>query len=148
MRASTLVLAATLLLTGCADITEISDEVLADAKQRWADNGPPSYTLTLLRICTCPGPQGPITIEVRNRIVVSRAYPGGAPLESQYASEFPDVPGLFLFVDATRARRPFEWTAEYHSTLGYPTRISVNYLASTTADDYGYVVSELTPATE
>ncbi|MEK6597599.1 MAG: DUF6174 domain-containing protein [Gemmatimonadota bacterium] len=145
MRASTLVLAATLLLTGCADVTEISDEVLADAKQRWADNGPPSYTLTLLRLCTCLGPQGPITVEVRNRIVVSRAYPDGTPLESQYASEFPDVPGLFLFVDVTRARRPFEWTVGYNSTYGYPTTVRVNYDPVTTADDYGYIVNEMVP---
>lgn len=145
MRVSTLVLATTLFLSGCANVTEISDQVLADAKQRWADNGPPSYTLTLLRLCTCPGPQGPITVEVRNKIVVSRTYPAGAPLESQYATEFPDVPGLFLFVDVTRARRPFEWTAEYHSTLGYPTRISVNYNPGTTTDDYGYIVSQLIP---
>ena len=145
MRVSTLVLATTLFLSGCANLTEISDQVLADAKQRWADNGPPSYTLTLLRICTCLGPQGPITVEVRNRIVVSRAYPDGTPLESQYASEFPDVPGLFLFLDETRARRPFEWTAQYHSTLGYPTSISVNYFASTTTDDYGYIVGALIP---
>lgn len=145
MRASTLVLATSLLLSGCGNLTEISDQVLADAKQRWADNGPPSYTPTLLRLCTCLGPQGPITVEVRNRIVVSRAYPDGTPLESQYATEFPDVPGLFLFIDVTQAQRPFEWTAQYHSTYGYPTAISVNYSPVTTADGYGYLVSGMIP---
>ena len=145
MRASTLVLAATLVLGGCANLGEISDQILVDAKQRWADNGPPSYTLTLLRTCTCAGPQSAITIEVRNKIVVSRAYDDGTPLESQYASEFPDVPGLFLFIDVTQAQRPFEWTVQYHSTYGYPTAISVNYSPVTTADDYGYLVSEMIP---
>ncbi len=145
MRASTVVLAATLLLAGCASLTEISDQVLADAKQRWADNGPASYTLILRRTCTCVGPQNPITIEVRNMIVVSRAYGDGTPVESQYASEYPDVPGLFAVVDQIKAQRPYEWQVEYHSTYGYPMTININYSPITTTDDVWYTVSGMIP---
>ena len=145
MQAMTFALATTLLLGGCTNISELSDQILDESKQLWAAQGPPSYTLILLRGCTCLGPQTAITVEVRNRAVVSRSYSDGTPLEPQWASQYPDVPGLFAFIDLTRAQQVYSWGAEYHPVYGYPTAIRVNYDPGTTADDFAYVVNDMIP---
>lgn len=145
MRATNLVLASTLFLGGCTNISEVTDQILESSKQLWATEGPPSYTLILLRGCTCAGPNSAITIEVRNKVVVSRAYPDGTPLEPQWASEYPDVPGLFAFIDLTRAQNVYSWGAEYHPVYGYPTDIRVNYDPGRTSDDYVYIVNDMIP---
>lgn len=145
MRAITLALATSLLLGGCTDISGVTDQIHEDARQLWNTQGPPSYTLILLRGCNCAGPTTAITIEVRNRAVVSRAYGDGTPLEAQWAQDFPDVPGLFAFIDLTRSQKVVAWGAEYDPVYGYPTYIRVDYNPTTTLDDFVYVVSDMIP---
>jgi hypothetical protein len=68
--------------------------------------------------------------------------PSGAAVTTPYVSLFPGVDGLFAIIDdAVRSgTRPL--VAQYHPTLGYPTRIE---LGDPAVDAPVYVVSDLQP---
>lgn len=138
-------LAALALLAACNNTSELGDEIHRQSRERWAQAGPPSYTIEVVRSCACAGPLVAITIEVRNKAIVSWKYPDGTPLESQYQSAYLDVEGLFQLIELTRTQNVFSWGAEYHPTYGYPAAISINYNPATTADDLFYTATNLTP---
>ena len=137
------VVASALTGAACSSGTAPAGE-LAAARSRWARSAPASYTVTIARSCEClPEMSGPVVVTVRNGVVDSRQYVGsGAAVTTPYVSLFPGVDGLFAIIDdAVRSgTRPL--VAQYHPTLGYPTRIE---LGDPAVDAPVYVVSDLQP---
>src|SRR4029450_11839634 len=69
---------------------------LSDARRRWADNGPASYSIDLFRSCECtPERSAPVVVTVQNGTVQSRFYRAGGTVPPNLAPAFPGVEGLF-----------------------------------------------------
>ena len=137
----------TALAAGCLGPTDqFSDQIHEDAKQQWATNGPSSYSYVLTRVCLCVVTDEPVKVEVQNGTIVSWTYVNSnTPLEAQYQSDFPDVPGLFEFIEDTRRGNPFYFSASYDQTYGFPATLNLNITASSAADDLQMTATEFTP---
>jgi hypothetical protein len=140
------VIAAVVLLSGaaCNSGSTAPADSLAAARARWARSAPAAYTYTIRRSCEClPESAGPVSVAVRNRVVVSRQYtPSGAAVTAQYADIFPAVEGLFAIIETAIANGAKPLSVEYHPTLGYPTRIA---LGDPAVDAPLYIVSDFLP---
>lgn len=137
-----------LLLAGClsSDDDNLARQAWEKAVVRWNQSGPESYSFTYTQACVCPGPQTPVLIVVRNKVVESRTVViTGEPLEPQFAGRFPAIPGMFQTIDEAIRRRPFSIEAAYDPDLGYPTWVYINDNATTAADDQTYSAAGLVP---
>lgn len=147
-RARLLALGAALLLvspTACDDEHPLAGR-LADARSRWADHGPPDYSMVLVRGCFC-GPEalGPVTVAVVGGTVVSRTYTeDGRVVPEPFEDSFPDVEELFE-VAADAVRRAYRVDAEFDPDLGFPVRLSIDYAENVADDEIEYRVQRLTP---
>lgn len=155
MRRSIVAAVAALALAGCDGPTgpDWSEFVAgADAAEaRWRATGPLHYVLTQERECTCPAEErGPVRIEVTRsgatETVASMTYvEGNVPVPAAQQQYFLPVTGLFeLIREAARAKVP-TLQVTYGSTLGYPSRIQINWVAETAEDDVVYTVTALDP---
>ncbi len=120
---------ATLLLgagAACNSVTGPEHELVA-ARARWAQRGPTTYRMTVVRSCEClPKMSGPVVLTVTNGTVEQRVYErGGTPVPPSYAELFPSVDGLFARLEAMLHQAGTVVTVRYDPTLGYPTRIAV-----------------------
>jgi hypothetical protein len=120
---------ATILTIGggaCGSATD-PESALDEARSRWAQRAPASYSVIVTRSCEClPGAAGSVLVSVRNGIVESRQYLWtGTAVAAVYANAFPAVEGLFSLIDEAvrNGTKPLE--ARYDASLGYPTRIAL-----------------------
>ena len=144
--AITVTLAATVAVVSagaCGNGTAPSWELTA-ARAKWESSGPASYTVTIRIACECTQEMaGPVVVTVRNGVVESRSYvPSGAAVSSQYVGSFPAVEGLFALIEKAMRDGTKPLVAQYHPTLGYPTRIE---LGDPAVDAPMYLVSDLQP---
>jgi uncharacterized protein DUF6174 len=146
LAAALLVLAAT-----CEDAGSGPDALLLaeleTARARWEERGYTDYALTLQRDCFCGETfRGPVVVQVRFEEVVARVYVStGQPVPEEAASWFPDVEGLFDFLDDALHRDPHEIRVEYHPELGYPTEFFVDFSDNIADEEQGYRVLGLEP---
>lgn len=147
MRRRFMAVLTTALVGACLGPTdEFSDQIHEDAKQRWAEDGPPSYSYVLTRVCLCAVTDEPVKVEVQNGTIVSWTYVNSnTPLEAQYHNDFPDVPGLFEFIEDTRRQNPFYFSVSYDQTYGFPVTLNLDISASSTNDDLQMTAIEFTP---
>lgn len=147
-RRSLAVLTAALAAACLGPTDEFGDQIHEDAKQRWAQTGPPSYSYVLTRFCVCPVTNEPIRVEVRDLVIVSRTYVStDAPLEPQHYDDFPDIPGLFDLVDTARKSDPYYFSSSYDQTYGFPANVIINITPSSANDDLQITAVEFTPLT-
>lgn len=116
-----------------------------EARSRWEARGPTDYDLVLARVCFCPVEViGPARIEVRADEVVSRIYvESGEPVREGLESFFPDVDGLFAFLDDAFERGAHSIEVEYDPDLGFPTRSFVDFDERVADEEMGHRVIEL-----
>jgi hypothetical protein len=129
--------------TACGSATGVTAD-LAAARMRWARQGPADYTMTVARSCEClPEWTGPVVVTVRNGTIASRRYVRtGAAVPARYETLFPSVEGLFARIDSASRQRVHELRVDYHPTLGYPTRISIDQNAQTVDDEVTITVPD------
>lgn len=103
-------------------------QVLVAARARWAETGIRDYSITVQRICECtPEQAGPVVVEVRDGVAVSRTYASsGAAVDAGAASRFPTIERLFEILDEAARNRTPRVDATYDSQLGYPTYVAVD----------------------
>ena len=120
---------------------------LEAARERWEDRGFTDYALTLQRDCFCPEThRGPVVVNVRSRQVQTRIYQAtGEPVPSEPAQFFPDVDGLFAFLEDAIDRDAYQIRAEFHPELGYPTQIFVDFESLMADEEQGYQTLSLEP---
>ena len=116
---------------------------LALARARWAQRGPPSYTITVARLCECLE-TGPVEVTVQNGVIESRTLTrNGAPVPSSYAALFPSVDGLFERIDSAQRTRVARLDVTFDPTYGYPTRIEIDHFRPTVDDEVTFVATNL-----
>lgn len=138
---------ALLALVGtCDDDGELRGR-LENARERWREQGYSDYRLTLTHDCFCGFEgRGPVVVVVRFGEVVSRTYQEtGEPVAEDFAPFFPDVEGLFEFVEDAIERDAVSIRAEFHPELGYPTIVAVDYAVNIADEERGYHVLAIEP---
>ena len=136
-------------LAGCAMAVPLtgwaaSFGVFLHARDQWESRNPSDYHFVLERQCYCAGPN-------RVRIRVS----GGqvtdvVDLESDLPIEdpevrrgYPTVAELLSLIDDARRKTVDNLTITYHRTLGYPSRIYIDYSYRMADDEVDYRLSEM-----
>jgi hypothetical protein len=134
------------ILLACSSATGLPRD-LALARVRWAERGPASYSITILRSCECLAEGiGPVVVTVRNGVVESRHYTrDGTAVLPQYEHLFPPVEGLFEIVEGARRERAAQLDVSYDPTFGYPTRIDIDWHAPQVDDEVTYLASDFGP---
>ena len=135
------VLLALLALASCDDVP-VSPFGLFVAKARWERANIDSYEMTVRRLCgECPHFH-PVRLTVSGGVIVSRMdVVTGEPVGHQLADLFPDVPGLFALVDQAAAEA-HDLRVTYHPTYGFPTVISIDWVADHADDEVAYRVED------
>jgi uncharacterized protein DUF6174 len=130
--------AATITACGSA-LSPIAE--LSDARRRWADNGPASYSIDLFRSCECtPEMSGPVVVNVQNGTVQSRFYRAGGTVPPNLAAAFPGVEGLFDLIADARQRNAHRLEVRYDRDLGYPVWLVIDYDRAIADDEFTYSV--------
>lgn len=145
MRTSYLLVISLFLLVACTDSTGPSDpQMLLDQNAAlWDRTGPASYQYTITRLCNCADPlTQPVTIVVRDRVVETRNYLSGTPVEPQYDQLFTSVPGLFDLIRTAITAPAAGLGVRYHDTLGYPESIQIDWVAGVADDEVSYRISD------
>jgi len=142
-------LAASLLLAaGCTggEDFDIANTAYQKAVQRWTQNGPDSYSFVFTQSCACAGPKTGVRIVVRNNVVESRTVVDtGLPLEPQFNTRFPAMPGIFAIVADALSRGIFYIQADYEAEYGYPYNIVIDEDGVNLADNQTYTVTGFEP---
>lgn len=102
---------------------------LRQNKRLWTKQKIANYRYTLSRSCFCvPEARQPVKIEVRNGKLTSIvAANGGKAVNPEYFSQYDSIPKLFDIVQDAIARKAHRISVTYHPTLGYPTKIEIDY---------------------
>jgi len=143
-----LALSLTVLGYDCDDATgphaDLREELEA-ARARWNSQGYDDYTMELQRDCFCgPDHRGPVLVTVRSGAVVERVYKeSGQPVPGDIAPIFPDVEGLFDFLEDALDQDPAEARAEFHAELGYPTSMWIDFATNIADEEQGYTTLSL-----
>jgi len=138
------------LTVSCSTGTEPGNLRLEIATHRlqWAAARPADYTYALARYCFCwTAEQGPVRVRVVGDSVVSRTYvETGDTVASEYARFFPDVDGLFQVIDGAVAAGAADIQVTWDDQRGFPSLISIDYVAHAVDDEVSLLVTE-PPAT-
>jgi hypothetical protein len=127
-------------ITACGSALSPTAE-LSDARRRWADNGPASYSIDLFRSCECtPEMSGPVVVNVQNGTVQSRFYRAGGTVPPNLAAAFPGVEGLFDLIADARQRNAHRLEVRYDRDLGYPVWLVIDYDRAIADDEFTYSV--------
>lgn len=136
-------LPALLALAGCSDATGPDDAaaLLEHNLAVWSGAGVTNYRYTITRSCECtPESTGPVTVEVRNGLVVDRRYQSGAAVSPQYSEIFTTVPGLFDIIEEAVALPAASLSVRYNEDYGYPESIAIDWVAGAVDDEVSYRV--------
>jgi Family of unknown function (DUF6174) len=103
---------------------------LKSNRERWNAAGITNYRMKLhVEKTGHAGPMGNVVIEVKDGNVVSMDrgqgdWYGG---DIEKCAAFNTVPKMFDFIEQAASRKPDRINVSYDSTLGYPTRLGLDY---------------------
>jgi hypothetical protein len=131
------------LLALAACFTGPSDQLteLQRAQEQWAAQGITTYVFTVRRSCFCAGPLL-VEVKVGQVAIVRTDLDTGLPVAPQFASLYPDIPGLFAIVRAEIERPAAAVSVEYDPARGFPRLISVDQIKNAIDDEYGYTITD------
>lgn len=131
-------------LLGSGRNEEVQRELNRNRRQ-WEAQGLEDYRYVARRGCFCPSEVvAPVVVEVRGGEVVARTYQeSGEPVESTYAGLWPSLDGVFDIVQDAIDREAAQITVEYHSDLGYPQSIAIDYQENAVDEELAFTAGEL-----
>ena len=114
---------------------------------KWRLSGIDTYTLVIRRGCECLVPEmtGPVWLEVRAGVVMSRTYGDGTPVPESYHDAFPDVSGLFAIIEDAVRQNAATLAVQYHPAHGAPMQFYIDYHATMADDEVGYTMEIVLP---
>jgi hypothetical protein len=136
--------AATLSLSSCDGVTSPRSD-LEQARTRWAERGPSSYSITVARSCFCAIESiQPVIVTVADGLIVSRIYLSSLDtVPAEIAAAYPDVPQLFDIIDAAIDQGAAHVDVTYDPDFGYPTHVFIDQAANTADDEIVYELTNL-----
>lgn len=136
-----------LLGAGCSPTSGGLDAEAAKlraARERWASSRPTAYSFTVHPVCFCA--PGTIRVTVAGGVATSRVFvETGQPVPENLFTELGTVDAMLGTVDDAIARDAVSLDAEYDSR-GVPAHVRIDYRANVIDEEFGWEVTELTPA--
>jgi hypothetical protein len=128
--------------TGCGSGNGVKD-ALDQHRERWADQDIDSYRYELQVVCFCPPEAtGPVLVIVRDGITDSVLYvANGNTPEQPYFERYDTIEDLFLVIDDALDQEAHEIDVTYDETLGFPTRIAIDFIEAAIDDEVTYTIS-------
>ena len=116
-------------------------------KQLWAKQNISNYRFTVRQTCFCSmESKQPVNIEVRNGKVTSIVPAIDAlSFNREDFTNHDSIPKLFDVIEDAIKKEAEDLFVTYHPTLGYPTKISINYEQWTADDEISFTVENLQP---
>lgn len=119
---------------------------LVAAEARWNIHGFTFYALTQTANCFCVYGGAPMRLLVRGDSVLSAFNTrDSVDLPAEQRGWYLTVPQLFALVRDARARHAAKLEVRYDPTYGYPTRISIDYIAEAADDEIERISTDLQP---
>ena len=132
-------------LTGCiADPSEANQARLNAAVARWGANGSPNYQFQLHWLCGECLPEWSHALQVRvqgGQVTEVLDLTAGIPIPKD--SRALSIPELFSYLQSALDQHAYRLVVEYHSALGYPVSMAVDYNAAAVDDEGGFEVTNL-----
>jgi hypothetical protein len=127
--------------------TSNATQQLQRSKQLWAKQKLSNYRFSLSRTCFClPKSSEPVKIEVRNGKVTSIvAVSDGKPVNREYFNKHDSIAKLFQVIEDALARKAHRLSVTYHPTLGYPTKIDIDYNKQLADEEISLTIDNLQP---
>jgi hypothetical protein len=118
---------------------------IAAQREKWASRRIEDYQLTFSRVCFCaPEGAGLVVLNVLDGEPVQWLYfLSGDPVPSEWQAVFPDVDGLFDFLEDAIDRGAEEIEVAFDPDLGLPTTVRVDYRLAAADEEIGYEVEKL-----
>lgn len=127
----------------CGDPLGIEQNELDRARALWRDAEITDYTYRFQRLCFCPNIE-PVIVEVGSgRIISVTDETTQLPVEPPSPDYFLTIDGIFSTIQDAIEREAFSLTAVYHSTLGYPTAVDIDYLENAVDEEMSFRASRL-----
>jgi len=119
------------------------------ARARWEAQGLVSYQFELTRSCYCVLGGQTMKVEVAGGVVVGAEHlDSGIGIDTELFSYIPTIPDLFDLIEDAVGRPMARFFASYDPSLGYPTRIELDYAAEAVDDESTIVIRNVIPARE
>ncbi len=130
----------------CGTSTGPSQQARLDqAIALWQSHQLVSYQFELTRNCFCVLGGQVILVTVENGTIKTAASePSGAAIDAELIAYLPTIPDLFDIVQDALDRPVARLLVTYDATLGYPTRIELDYIAEAIDDESTTIVRNLT----
>ena len=131
-------------MSSCGDSIMGIENDLAAAQEKWRQDKPANYNMTLVRTCVCfPGASGSVEIVVREGVVISRYYTSnGMSVFTDFYAVFPHVDGLFEKIKSAILAHVGKIEVNYDDSLGYPTSIYIDSDKGKDGDEFRYTVTK------
>ena len=136
-----------LALAGCEPPTGPSErQALEVARARWVAQGSPSYTYELSRECFCVLSARWVQLTVEEGSVVTAEYVDSkTSVEAALVRYLQTIPDLFDVIEDALNRHAASFRAVYDPVFGFPTRIEIDYSATTADDELAFTARAFTP---
>lgn len=128
------------LLAACSPV---STAELAQNRQKWEAQHITHYRFDLSVGCFCPfGDKMPLTVEVRDGVVVSMVDNHGQPVTefNDTFNTYNSIEKLFALLEALAKGGADKVTVTYNAQYGYPQSISIDYVQNAVDDELGLTV--------
>ena len=132
--------------------TEVAEQRAAftNARQLWSTQTlAQDYDYTFARPCFCdPFSTGPYAASVRSGLVSAATYTGNFDPGDDFPDMEPSVDNVFTIPEvfdeiALAIEDAHTVEVEYHPTLGYPTSVSIDWVAWLVDDEVGYQLDDV-----
>jgi hypothetical protein len=128
-----------LACTGPADPSDVWQEQLDYARERWEQSGPASYAFRYTRQCFCP--QLSLHVTVTNGVVTAIRDLTADTMFTAPVHGY-TIPALFDQVQEFIDRPVSQLTASYDVVTGAPLSVAADPIANAIDDENGFTVSE------
>src|SRR4051794_21917681 len=137
-----------LLAAGCRGSTfaDLGAEAakLRAARERWAAVRPAAYSFTVHPVCFCA--PGTIRVTVANGVATSRVFvETGEPVPENLFAELSTVDAMLATVDDAIRHDAASLDTAYDDR-GVPAHVRIDYRANVADEEFGWEVTDLTPA--
>ena len=136
------VLAGVLLLgsLGCSDSTGPELDRLGEQRALWEAQGLADYTYDVRRVCFCPFREGVRVTVVAGVVAGATDLATGEVLEPNELQLYLTIDGLFDLIQDAYNQNAHDVQVEFHSSRGYPTFISIDYLENVIDEELGFTL--------
>ncbi|OLT61528.1 DUF6174 domain-containing protein [Moorena bouillonii] len=131
-------------LSACASDPS-SEQLLEENQKRWETQKLDNYRYRLQVACYCIGEvTNPVVVEIRNGETTSIvAADSGKPVNREFFDNYYSVSKLFDVVQKAIDQDYYKLDVTYDATLGYPTKIDMDYRAEIADDERTLTIDNL-----